>query len=112
MNHYLTEEDGRRKWDERLQRFNWDNIVVMMWTEDEALARRFDALPYQKKVCFMPTPSDIPSVLAPETCSRIELHEKQYFGYYVNRMADGRYPYYDPWELVMHGKFVKRIELQ
>lgn len=53
--HYDTFEEGVRKWEERKQRINWDNLFIMGTDKDgctyETL-ERFEKLPYKNKVAF------------------------------------------------------------
>ncbi len=56
MNHYPDHEQAVAKWNERRQRINFDNLFVMMYTENLSIVEQFDALPYAKKVCFTPFP--------------------------------------------------------
>ncbi len=54
FNHYVSQEEVEFKWYERLKRINWNNLFVMMWTEDVNIAQQFDELDYEKKICFVP----------------------------------------------------------
>lgn len=51
--HYDTFEEGVRKWEERKERINWDNLLLIGSERDgcsyETL-ERFDRLPYENKV--------------------------------------------------------------
>ena len=53
--HYDTFEEGKRKWEERKKRINWDNLFIVGTEKDgcsyETL-QRFDRLPYKNKVVF------------------------------------------------------------
>lgn len=53
--HYDTFEEGVRKWEERKQRINWDNLFIMGTDKDgctyETL-ERIEKLPYKNKVAF------------------------------------------------------------
>lgn len=61
MNHYPDFYDAKCKWYERIQRINWYNLLVMMYTDNKEILERFDELPFSKKVCFVPFESDLPS---------------------------------------------------
>lgn len=57
--HYESEKQVREIWNRRKGRINWDNLYVMMTDRDgcdDALLRRFDALPYDNKVVFTHVP--------------------------------------------------------
>ena len=54
--HYKTQEEALKKWTRRVERMNWENLIVKFsemngCTEDDLKA--FDSLPYQKKVVFV-----------------------------------------------------------
>ena len=61
MMHYRRADDAISTWNARKTRINWYNLFVMMFAEDEKILREFDALPYGKKVCFVPFKSDVDS---------------------------------------------------
>ena len=53
--HYHTEEECARKWNQRVKRIDKNNMIVKFCDRDlatEALIERFDALPFDCKVCF------------------------------------------------------------
>lgn len=55
FNHYKSFEEALKKWDERKERINWDNIYIMGIDGDNATyesIRKFDELPYKNKVIF------------------------------------------------------------
>ena len=68
--HYENFEDFIDMWERRKPRINWDNILIEMYLndEDEYTLEQFDMLPYDKKVCFVPFKSDLPSAfyISPE----------------------------------------------
>lgn len=54
--HYKTPEEAREKWVRRINRINWDNLIIKFsemngCTEEDLKA--FDELPYDKKVTFV-----------------------------------------------------------
>ena len=57
--HYPDPVEAAAKWNRRCQRINWQNLRVA-YTERELsrpdLIERFDALPYEHKVCFASKP--------------------------------------------------------
>ncbi|MBQ4600636.1 MAG: DUF1919 domain-containing protein [Oscillospiraceae bacterium] len=68
--HYATAEEAREQWQRRCRRINWDNLFVLMTDKDgcdEALLRRFDALPYPNKAVFthLPRPEIASAVYIP-----------------------------------------------
>lgn len=56
--HYLNESDAQAKWERRVQRIHWDNLLVKIcWHEDprmEPWLREFDAMPFPHKVSLVP----------------------------------------------------------
>lgn len=52
MNHYKTYEEAKEKWEERVQRINYDNLLIVGKASNEYWAERFCALPYKNKICF------------------------------------------------------------
>ncbi|MBR3395332.1 MAG: DUF1919 domain-containing protein, partial [Firmicutes bacterium] len=54
MNHAYRKEDALAAWNRRRVRVNPGNILAVMITDSVSEARRFEELPYEKKVCFVP----------------------------------------------------------
>lgn len=57
--HYGTAAEAEEQWRRRCQRVNWDDVFVLMTDKDgcdDALLRRFDALPYKHKAIFTHVP--------------------------------------------------------
>lgn len=53
--HYKSVEEAQRKWNERKQRINWDNLYFIMNDRNECeydIMSAFDALPFKNKVLF------------------------------------------------------------
>ena len=96
MNHYSDFEQAEQKWSERLKRMNWNNLFVMMYTENEKYAELFEKLPYSKKVCFVPFETDLPSALF----LPIMGNKTEPFYNVVNKCAQGIYRGYDVWDLL------------
>lgn len=107
FNHYTSLESAVSNWEKRKKRINWNNIVVMIYTENIEIAKAFDKLDYEKKVCFAPFKSDFKSVYTLEFIKKNGMNDKPLW-YVVNSMASGVLPYYDPVELLLTGT-VKRI---
>ena len=55
--HYKTQEEAKEKWERRIKRINYDNLIFkfskMNYCTDEHL-KRFDSLKAKKKFCFVP----------------------------------------------------------
>ena len=106
--HETSFENAKSCWEKRKHRINWDNLFIMMCTENLELAERFTKLPYQKKICFVPFESDLDSVVCVDFVKKDEM-TGLLFGTIVNGRANGAYPYYDPFELLINGKVTKVI---
>lgn len=94
FNHYSSFETAKEKWDIRKKRLNWDNLFIMMFTDDIRNAREFCRLPYKKKVCFTPFELD------EEAAFYIDMKGNKSFNGYnfsgiVNGMGRGVIKYYD-----------------
>ena len=108
MMHYRQTNDAVAKWNERKARINWYNLFVTMITEDENIAREFDALPYGKKVCFVPFKSDIDS--AWHIKFGVDKVAKNFIDA-VNRFGAGQVFYYDLFDMLLYGKKTPLIEM-
>ena len=113
MSHYNNFEVAFAKWNERKQRINFDNLFIEMFTENKEIAEQFDALPYAKKVCFVPFKSDLKSVwyINPQLDINSKLNKKRPFWEIVNRFADNYFFYYDPFDMLLYGKKTQLIDM-
>ena len=53
--HYKSQEEAKEKWNRRVQRINFNNILFKFSDNDlsnEELIQEFDELPYKNKICF------------------------------------------------------------
>lgn len=105
MNHYGNFTEAKHKWESRVSRINYDNILLAFYTESKEELEEFDMLPYKKKVCFVPFVSDLASAFY---LPRYE-DETIPFARAVIDFAKGRYPYYDLWDLLLYGKATQRM---
>lgn len=110
MVHYPTFKEAVTKWNERKQRINWSNLFVIAYTENEKTLQEFDALPYDKKVCFVPFKSDLDSAWYIDT--------KIYWGYenlplgaIVHRFVWLELTYYDLFDMLLYVKKTPLIEM-
>lgn len=108
MMHYKDARAAIDKWNERKRRINWHNLFVTMFTEDEKILREFDALPYGKKVCFVPFKSDLDSAwyINPEIDKAAA-----FFAEKINNFAFGKFFYYDVFDMLLYGKKTPLIEI-
>lgn len=100
--HYSDMQEVEQKWYSRLERMNWDNLFIMMYTEKMEVARIFDALDYPKKICFVPFESNLNSAYTVRLAKEVEVP----FWSVVNGIAEGIYQDYDLVRLLMTGKIL------
>ena len=107
MNHYPDFDEAIKIWERRKARINWYNLFVAAYTESEEILQEFDALPYGKKVCFVPFKSDLDSAwyINPE------LKKDDPFWRIVNLFGGGDPFYYDPFDMLLYGKKTPLIEM-
>ncbi|MBR1806572.1 MAG: DUF1919 domain-containing protein [Selenomonadaceae bacterium] len=108
MMHYKTFEESVDAWNRRKARINRYNLLVTMYTESEDILREFDALPYGKKVCFVPFKSDADS--AWYINPNVDADAKN-FTEVVNRFSCGHYIYFDLFDMLLYGKKTPAIEM-
>ncbi|NBD26691.1 DUF1919 domain-containing protein [Paenibacillus glycinis] len=111
FNHYFSFEEAINKWNSRVTKVNWDNLFVMMYTEDYGEASQFIDLHYANKVCFVPFETSEPSLL-PIPYSRIDEMSNVPFWAIVNGLAQGTYKYYNVLELLQGSLNHERIEFR
>ena len=108
FNHYKTFEDALNKWNARKQKINWYNLFVTLNTESKEILEQFDALPYGKKVCFVPFKSNLDSAfyINPET------NKSKAFWEITHDYARGYLPlYYDMFDMLLYGKKTPFIKM-
>lgn len=71
-----------------------------MYTENPEVLNKFDKLPYNKKVCFVPFKSDLESAFYIDA----EKYSDEPFGHLVNLSATGALNFYDMWDMLLYGK--------
>lgn len=108
MNHYaiLGADFAKAKWNERKQRINWDNVIAFAQTYNPKILEEFDELPFAKKFCFVPFPSDKESAVYLEPAlDPAPNGDKRSIGDLVNRfgLQYNRYNY-DLWDMLLYGK--------
>jgi len=108
--HYDSFEFAKQSWERRKGRINWDNLFVMMQTEERELAEEFLQLPYKKKICFVPFESNEDSLMYVPFFDKPEV-ENLSFSRITNMMANGAFPYYDVFDLIEYAKFTQVAKL-
>lgn len=61
--HYMSMDEAKVCWYRRLERMNWNNFFIMMYTENKETAEAFERLEYSKKICFVPFQTELKSAL-------------------------------------------------
>ncbi len=107
MNHDPNFDDVIAKWERRRPKINWYNLFVTAYTESEEILEQFDALPYGKKVCFVPFKSDLDSAWYINR----EITKKEHWYITVNDFAKGYPFYYDPFDMLLYGKKTPLIKM-
>lgn len=104
MNHYPYFDVAVEIWERRKARINWKNLFVTMYTEREDILQEFDALPYNKKACFVPFKSNLNSAWFIIT-KNVPLWMA------VNRFGFGNPFFYDPFDMLLYGKKTPLIDM-
>lgn len=92
FNHSKSMEEVEKKWYDRVNRINYENIFAMMYTERESSLEKFVTLPYKKKVCFLPFESTYPCACTLQYASK---KTDEPFWRLVNCNPGGMYHDYD-----------------
>lgn len=102
FNHYFSFDEAERSWYRRCLKINWDNLFVMMYTDNKDSLACFDRLKIDKKVCFIPFASDLNSADSIIFSSK-EIEKKELWEI-VNGLATSLYYSYDIFDLLLEGK--------
>lgn len=87
--HYKTEKEALEKWNERVERINYNKILFKFCDRDlctDELIKEFDRLKFKNKICFTSNNFSYDSVVKLEECSGLPCveNEWQYYGKYVD----------------------------
>ncbi|SFL51258.1 Uncharacterized protein, DUF1919 family [Lachnospiraceae bacterium KH1T2] len=104
MNHYSDFTYAKNKWYERMQRINWYNLLIIMYTDKKETLERFDKLPFAKKICFVPFESDLASAFS---FNKNELSTTSKTWQVANSISMGKIALYDLWDILLYGKKTK-----
>lgn len=102
MLHDRDRERVEKKWNERVQRINWDNLFIMMYSDDERCIERFSEVSYKKKVCFTSLNVDIPYAYY---LPLDQIDPGRQLWEIVMSSAKGQYKLYDLMDMLMTGNF-------
>ena len=102
--HYASFDEAAAAWERRKKRIRWDQLFVMYCDDDPARVERFCALPYERKVCFVPFASEKEHVLSIDY-RRMNNPKLKPIGSLVNEMALGSFPFYNAFDLLLTNTF-------
>ena len=108
FNHYTSFEEAKRKWDERKERINYDNLFFETTTEVRGFAIDFDSIPLQHKICFHSGHIDSPDVI--DFSELMANRQPGTLGMLVNNTANGTLPHFDILELLVNHNYKPRIK--
>ena len=108
MEHYKDFDEAVAKWNERKKKINWENLLIATITESPEVLREFDALPYDKKVCFVPFKSDLDSAFYINPDTR---EDTKWIWHIVHRSVAEMKFHYDPFDMLLYGKKTPLIEM-
>lgn len=103
FNHFSSMDEVERKWYERVERINWDNLFVMMHTENVETMGCFEKLRFDKKICFVPFSCSLQSAYCLQLADR-NVTKNEPFWSIVNKTAGGNYHDYNLIDLLLSGK--------
>ncbi len=101
FNHYKTMQEIENKWYDRINRINYDNLFIMMFTENPSSLDVFSRLNFKKKVCFVPFESSCRCACTLEIANR---KKELPFWRLVNGIPVGEYNDYDILSLLNDGE--------
>lgn len=106
FNHYNSFEAANAYWEKRKKRINWNNLLVMLSTENEKSALEFSTLPYEKKICFVPFETKIKSLFHVDFRNKNEAAELPFWKIIMSTV-NSDYCCYDLLELIDSGNIVR-----
>lgn len=109
LNHYKDFASAKMAWDERKKRINWDNLFIMMYTVHEDIAKRFEELPYERKVIFTPEDFHVPCQICLKDFNPWIENMEEDFWKSVDGVADGHLQYYNPYRLLLGDEDIYRF---
>lgn len=109
FNHYSSYVEALELWEKRKERINWDNIFIMMYTEDKGEAEMFTELKHKKKVCFVPFETTQESLFYIDREYLVGNDKDVPFYDLINGLAWGMYKYYDILDLLLGDKNKTRL---
>lgn len=121
MHHDRNFSIAKKNWNTRKKKINWDNLLVVTCTDCPDTLEEFDALPYTKKICFVPFKCNLPSVwyINPEKASQINPNIKRDIKTWragiawnlINYAVLNRILYFDPFDMLLYGKKTPLIDM-
>lgn len=106
MNHDRTFAEAKEKFDRRRERIKWDNLFIMFWDENPERVKKFQALPYEKKICLVPYETKEEGVIS-LPYKKKDFFKEWEFWKITTYLGAGRIIQYDPVELLLTGKYIQ-----
>lgn len=100
INGCVEEDAARSAWEDWRLNLNLFNLLVVMYTENPEILAEFDALPFAKKICFVPfeTKTDSGFQIKPFYVGGRE------FELSVNKIAAGEISCFELWDMLLYSK--------
>ena len=112
MMHYHNADEALKKWNERKQRINWYNIIMIASAENEEMLEKFNALPYGKKVCFTSFKNELESAFYINKDFTDKFFNRNVENWEVwGKFAQGEIFYYDVFDMLLYGKKTQLIDM-
>lgn len=111
FNHYYSFEEAKAKWEKRLERVNYDNLLITFYATNLQAAELFDNLPFDRKILFVPFKCTLSSAIELDYLQCISSNNlNDDFWFIVNSLATSKYKCYDILKLLNGEKDFMRIE--
>ena len=111
FNHYASFEDAKNCWEKRKKRIDFDNLVVMMYTEFPELVERFKKLDYKTKICFSSVRCDDENIFYVDVDKIYELVGFDLWDFVLGNVKM-EFPIFDVVELLLTGKIKKIAKMK
>lgn len=109
FNHYENFSQAIDKWEKRKKRINWNNILFETTTESVEVAKEFDKLELEHKLCFCSKNIESQNVI--DFSSYMQGKEPGTLGMLANGTATGAIPYFNELELLVNYNYEPRMKI-
>lgn len=89
FNHDITFDTAEARWKKGVQRFNWNNYMVIMTINSDEMAYKFDALPIKNKIGFYWKDLHLDSIICTPQWNEPSFRAKMAYTYhyFINKIA-------------------------